>query len=156
MGWTAYYKDGRVLNESEHGRPVQDGEEGLLKVIVQEDFGHKVALDLEQGVILIDYDELDVQGGNIGFTNIKSILYVCDETNIVGELFKLKKTRPNKEGWFKQTIEPFVWRPIWFTRYTNNSPTKVIGMQTTLGTPYKRKNIKKLVSLFEDGRIGID
>jgi hypothetical protein len=50
-----------------------------------------------------------------------------------------------------------VWRPIWFTRVTNGTIlTKIVGLQTTLGVPYKRKNIKKMISLFEDGRVGID
>ena len=156
MGWISYHKDGTVLNEGEHGRPVQAGEEGQLSFIVQEDFGHKVAVDLLNGVILIDYDEVDAQGGNIAVSNPKVVLYVCDETNIIADLFGVHKSRPNKEGWFKQTTIPFKWRPIWFTRMTNGVPTKVIGVQTTLGTPYKRKNIKKLVSLFSDGRLGID
>lgn len=155
MGWIAYNKDGTTLNETEHGRPVQDGEDGKLRAIVQEDFGHKVFVDLINGVIVIDYDSIDAQGGNIGMVNPQTVLYVCDETNIIGELFSLKKGRANKDGWFKQRTEPFVWRPIWFTRHTNGMPTKVIGLQTTLGVPYSRKNIKKMVSLFEDGRIGI-
>ena len=155
MGWTAYFKTGEVFNESEHGRPVQAGEEGNLKLIVQEDYGHKIALDLVNGVIIIDYDALDLQGGNVAVSNPKCILYVCDETNIVGDLFKVKKGKPDKEGWFSQTTIPFVWRPIWFTRHTNEGQTKVIGLQTTLGAPYRRKNVKKLVSMFDDGRIGI-
>lgn len=155
MGWTAYHKDGTVLNEGEHGRPVQAGEEGQLRFIVQEDYGHKIGLDLVNGVIIVDYDSLDLQGGGIAVENPKIVLYVCDETSVVGELFKVYKTKPNKEGWFKQTQIPFIWRPIWFTRHINNDTVKVVGLQTTLGTPYKRKNIKKLISLFSDGRIGI-
>jgi hypothetical protein len=156
MGWTAYNKDGTVLNEGEHGRPVQAGEDGQLRFITQEDYGHKVALDLERGVILLDYEAVDAQGGNIAVANARSIIYVCDETSIVGDLFKLHKTKPNKEGWFKQKAIPFTWRPIWFTRHINNDAVKVVGLQTTLGTPYKRKNVKKLISLFPDGRLGID
>jgi hypothetical protein len=157
MGWTAYHKDGSVTNEGEHGRPVQAGEEGQLRGIVQEDFGHKVYIDLIGGAIVLDYEALDVQGGNIAVVNPAMVLYVCDETNIVGDLFKLRKTRPNKDGDYKQVVEPFVWRPIWFTRVTNGTIlTKIVGLQTTLGVPYKRKNIKKMISLFEDGRVGID
>lgn len=156
MGWIAYHKDGTVTDETHHGRPVQAGENGELKAIIQEDYGHKVALDLINGVILIDYDNIDIQGGNLAVENPRTVLYVCDETNIVGELFSLKKGRPNKDGWFKQRTEPFVWRPIWFTRHTMpGGVTKVVGLQTTLGIPYKRKNVKKMISLFEDGRIGI-
>lgn len=156
MGWIAYHKDGSVTNETEHGRPVQAGEEGELRMIVQEDYGHKVAVDLTNGVIVLDYDAIDAQGGNIAVSNPRTILYVCDETVIAGELFKVHKTKPNKEGWYQQKQIPLVWRPIWFTRHINADQVKVVGLQTTLGIPYKRKNVKKLVSLFSDGRIGID
>lgn len=158
MGWISYHKDGTILSEGAgNGRPVAEGEEGNLKVIVQEDYGHKVAVDLMQGVIIIDYDNIDVQGGNIGIVNPSTILYVCDETVIAGELFKVHKTKPNKDGWFEHKKIPLLWRPIWFTRMINGViPIKVIGLQTTLGTPYKRKNVKKMVSLFPDGKIGID
>lgn len=158
MGWISYHNDGTVLSEGANdGRPVIAGEEGNLKAIVQEDYGHKVAIDLKGGVIVIDYDYLDVQGGNIAVSNPSTVLYVCDETVIVGELTKIHKTRPNKDGWFEHKQIPLVWRPIWFTRVVNGTiAVKVIGLQTTLGTPYKRKNIKKMVSLFPDGRVGID
>lgn len=156
MGWIAYHKDGTITREGEHARPVKEGEEGLLRAIAQEDFHHKVFIDLINGVIVIEYDEIDAQGGNIGVSNPGVILNVCEETSIVGELTKVKKTRPNKEGWFNYKQEPYIWRPIWFTRHTPINITKVVGLQTTLGQPYKRKNIKKLVSLFDDGRIGID
>ena len=158
MGWIAHYKDGTIVNETEHGRPVQAGEEGQLRLIEQEDYGHKVALDLLNGVILIDYEGLDLQGGDIAFDNPKTILYVCDETSILMDLFKVRKTRPNKAGDFKHIVTPFEWRPIWFTRHVGSEDLviKIIGLQTTLGAPYKRRNIKKLISLFPDGRIGID
>lgn len=157
MGWISYHKDGTILSEGANdGRPVKEGEEGNLKVIVQEDYGHKVAVDLLSGLIVIDYDALDIQGGNMGIQNPRTILFVCDETVIVGELFKVRKTKPDKEGWFDHIRIPLVWRPIWFTRNISGvPPVKVIGLQTTLGVPYKRKNIKKMVSLFPDGRIGI-
>lgn len=158
MGWTAYHKDGTITNELEHGRPVQAGEDGELAAIVQEDFGHKIFVDLEAGVIVVDYENLDVQGGNIGVNNPRTILYVCDETNIVGELLVVKRRRgrPTKEGVIKQDIKTFKWRPIWFTRHTNEHVSKVIGLQTTLEAPFGKRNVKKMITLFEDGRIGID
>ena len=160
MGWISYHKDGTILSEGANdGRPVAAGEEGNLRMIVQEDYGHKVAIDLINGVIVIDYDQIDAQGGNIAVTNPKTVLYVCDETSIVGQLEKIRKTRPNKEGWFDHIKERFVWRPIWFSRHfsmASDQPVKVVGLQTTLGAPYKRRNVKKMISLFPDGGIGID
>lgn len=158
MGWTSYHKDGTILTEDgSTGRPVAEGEEGNLRFIQQEDYGHKIGVDLLSGVILIDYNAIDLQNNGLAVDSPKSILYVCDETVIAGELFKIHRTRPNKEGWFQNKQIPLVWRPIWFTRIINGViPVKVIGLQTTLGTPYKRKNIKKMISLFPDGRIGID
>lgn len=160
MGWTAYHKDGTITNEAEHGRPVQDGEEGNLRFIQQEDYGHKVGIDLIGGVIVLDYDGLDLQGGSIAIANPRAVLYVCDETVIAGELLKVRKTKPNKEGWYQNIETPLKWRPIWFTRNISgvggHIAVKVVGLQTTLGAPYKRKNVKKMISLFPDGRIGID
>jgi len=160
MGWIAFHEDGTVLQEgSNDGRPVAAGEEGKLKFIIQEDYGHTVGIDLRNGVILIDFDGIDTQGGEIAVANPKTILYIADETSIVGELTKVKKTRPNKEGNFDYKHEPFKWRPIWFSRvfgYASETPIKVVGLQTTLGAPYKRKNVKKMVSLLPDGRIAID
>lgn len=49
------------------------------------------------------------------------------------------------------------WRPIWFNRHSlPGGVTHVIGAQVTLPALQGGKNLKKLVSLFEDGRIGID
>ena len=53
MGWKAFTKDGEYLSEETHGRPVQAGEEGSLAVIAQEDYGHKVSIDLINGVIAL-------------------------------------------------------------------------------------------------------
>lgn len=50
---------------------------------------------------------------------------------------------------------PITWRPIWFTRMTNGVPTKVIGAQTTTPDSYGARNVKMMVSLFVDGRVGI-
>lgn len=156
MGWIAYHKDGTITQEEKDGRPVKAGEEGNLKLIVQEDFGHRVVIDLINGVIILDCDEVTVQNETIEIANPKSILYVCDETNIVGDLFDLVNSEPDEEGWFSQTIVPINWRPIWFTRVTNGIPAKIVGMQATLPEVYGGKNVKKLITLFYDGRIGID
>lgn len=153
--WKALYKDGTLLEEGEVGRPVQAGEEGLLAMVAQEDYGHNIAIDLVNGVILFDYTQFGMQNGTVEI-NPKYAISICEETNIVGELFGIKKGEPDKDGWFSQEIEPIIWRPIWFTRYTNGVPTKVIGAQATLPEEYGGRNVKKLVSLFEDGRVGID
>lgn len=192
MGWVAQYKDGTIKREGDTftnekgelegvGRPVQDGENGLLKAIAQEDFGHVVEVDLERGRIAITSAS---NYGTIGF-------YICEETNIVGDLFHVDqefvpwygpvcpycyhtentgtKACPNCGKDRAQMIHngepvtvrndhvrPIVWRPIWFTRYTNGVPTKVIGAQTTTPEVEGARNVKKLVMLYADGRIGID
>lgn len=156
MGWIAYYPDGSRLSEDRDGRPVQDGNDGKLAVIIQEDYNHKVAVDLVNGVVVIDYESMDYQNGGFYFIGPKFGFYVCDETNIVGELFNVRATEPDAEGWYQNIIEPIEWRPIWFTRMTLGVPTKVIGLQATLPEGYGGKNVKKLISLFEDGRMGID
>lgn len=155
MGWKALYKDGTMLTEEEHGRPVAAGEEGLLAMIAQEDFGHNIAVDLINGVILFEYTQFSVQNGTVEI-DPKYRLSICDETNIVGELYDIKKGEPDEEGWFSQEIIPLAWRPIWFTRVTNGIPAKIIGAQTTLPEVFGNKNIKKLVTIFSDGRVGID
>lgn len=157
MGWFSIDKEDNILREETDGRPVQAGEEGKLKFIGQEDFGHKVGIDLVAGVIILDYDEINIQNGTIEIHNPRSIIYLCDETNIIGELLDVKRARgrPTKEGVVRQTITPMEWRPIWFTRHTNENITKVIGAQTTLTKHFGGKNIKKMISLFEDGRVGI-
>jgi len=155
MGWKALHKDGTIIEEGTAGRPVAAGEEGQLAMIAQEDYGHSIAVDLINGAILFEYTQFSVQNGTVEI-NPQYRIAICDETNIVGDLFDIEKSEPNEEGWFSQTIVPIIWRPIWFTRVTNEYQTKVIGAQTTLPAVYGGKNVKKLVSLFDDGRIGID
>lgn len=177
MGWKAITKDGEVYQEGDPnpargGRPVAKGEEGSLAVIAQEDFGHNIAVDLYYGVIAIDYDSLGMQNGTIELSNPRVMLWICEETTIVGELANMKteyipyeddKGRRYIDPSSKEliqvrndTIIPLVWRPIWFTRVTNGIPTKVIGAQTTLPIEYGGRNVKKMVSIFADGRLGID
>ena len=170
MGWIALTKDGDTYQEGDPnpergGRPVAKGEEGSLAIIAQEDFGHKVAVDLYNGVIAIDYESLGFQDGQIELVNPRTIIWICDETNIVGDLFDIKaeffdyvdeKGRKYIDTRLNDTIKlrndiviPLIWRPIWFTRFTNGLPTKVIGAQTTLPTNYGGKNIKKMVSFLK-------
>lgn len=158
MGWEAYYKDGSTLREEDgHGRPVQDGNDGLLATIVQRDYGHNIAIDLSNGIIFIDFDSMELQNGVFYVVNPKSHFWITDETNTVGAMqFVRHLTEPDEQGWVEQEIYSPVWRPIWFTRYTNGDPTKVIGAQTTLPEEQGNKNIKKMVSLFSDGRLGVD
>lgn len=178
MGWIAITKDKQVLQEDIDGRPVQRGEDGELLFIFQQDFGHKVGVDLVEGIIHIDFDDFEIQD-RVYVHNPKLSFYICEETNIVGEYKHLTQTfewardengkrlrrqenvnDPNsKMVGFKvrtDTLIPIIWRPIWFTRWTNGIPTKVIGAQTTTPDLQGARNVKKLVSLFADGRIGID
>jgi hypothetical protein len=177
MGWIAITKNRETYREGDPnpefgGRPVAKGEEGSLAVIAQEDFGHKVAVDLFLGVIIIGYDSIGEQNGQVEVSNPGTMLWICDETNIAGELMNMEteyipyedeKGRRYIDPGTKEVINvrndtliPLVWRPIWFTRLTNGIPTKVIGAQTTLPPEYTGKNVKKMVSLFADGRLGID
>jgi hypothetical protein len=183
MGWIAVYKDNRIIREGDTfinkkgetegvGRPVDDGNKGLLKVIGEESFGHTVAVDLINGVFAIDYTPpFALQNGSIDI-NPKFMFWAIDgESNIVGELThwhtkldnKLDENgKPildvnNKHVKVKTDIlTPLIWRPVWFTRYTNGVPCKVIGAQTTLPKEQKSKNYKKLITLFSDGRVGIE
>ncbi len=155
MGWISISKDGEILREETHGRPVAAGDEGKLAVIAQEDYGHKVAIDLHNGIIAIDYEELGWQNGTIELTNPKVFLFICEDTNIGSDLFILEKTEPDKDGWYSDVVTPLTWRPIWFTRTTAGVPTKVIGAQTTLPPEFGGKNVKAQIMLFADGRIGI-
>lgn len=187
MGWRAITREGEELTEEKHGRPVAAGDEGKLLVIAQEDFGHNVAVDLTSGIIFIDYESLSIQNGTLELVNDKFRFWICEETNIVGEMFHLaqeivyardenrrrvihKCDEDNEyfrshascddKGRFIQVrndlLTPLLWRPIWFTRWTNGVPVKVIGAQTTLPEMQGGKNVKKMVSIFSDGRIGID
>jgi hypothetical protein len=178
VGWKAIYKDGTIKNEEDinedglpkWGRPVEDGNNGLLLCIAQEDYGHKIAVDLINGIIALEYDEIGVQNGTVELHNPKIFLWICDETNIVGELRHVKTTFPFArdedgkkilhEGKYVKVKNdehiPLTWRPIWFTRYTDGVPTKIIGAQTTQPKEQDNRNAKKMVSIFIDGRLGID
>jgi hypothetical protein len=171
MGWKAIYRTGSIVSENTHGRPVQDGEDGLLALIAQEDFGHSVVVDLIEGIIHIDPEDFGVDNELPYVVNPKVSLLICDETNIVGLLkhysFELVDWRDEDgrllltaDGRYAKvrndTLTPLTWRPIWFTRMTNGTPTKIIGAQTTTPTEFGSKNVKKMISLFIDGQIGID
>lgn len=156
MGWVAITRQDEVLKEETHGRPVQQGEEGNLKFIMQEDFNQKVAVDLINGVIIVGYDDWGIQNGTVEIHNPKAVLYICDETNIVGQFMNVEPSAPDEKGDFVNTFKPLIWRPIWFTRVTAGQPTKVIGAQTTLPKENGGYNIKKLVSIFQSGMLGID
>lgn len=155
MGWRAFTKEGEETREETHGRPVQAGEEGNLLAIAQEDFGHKICIDLQNGVILLDYENLGVQNGSLEIEGQKYVLFICDDTNIGADMVHRERTKVDAQGWFSEEEVPLVWRPIWFTRYTNGIPTKVIGAQTTLPEEFGGHNIKKMIMLYADGRIGI-
>lgn len=179
MGWRAFYKDGTEKNESDTnedgtqkwGRPVEDGEQGNLACIAQEDFGRSVAIDLINGIVALDYNYLGVQNGTVELSDPKLMFWICDETNIVGELAHIQTSFPyakdeygkmimGDDGRFVKVrfdkIIPLTWRPIWFTRYTNGVPCKIVGAQTTLPKEQGGKNTKKIITIFSDGRIGID
>jgi hypothetical protein len=159
MGWEAYYRDGTVVREEDGaGRPVIDGDEGKIAIIAQRDYGHYIGVDLDHGIIFVDLEKIEFQG-EWYFVNFKSYFWITEETNTVGAMqFIRRLTEPDEQGWVDQEIYSPKWRPIWFTRFTNGDPTKVIGCQTTLpdenGVP--GKNVKKLVCLFSDGRLGIN
>lgn len=172
MGWRAITKDGEELYEATHARPVQAGEEGNLLVIAQEDYLHSVAVDLINGIVIIDYDSLGVQNGDIEISGGKLRFLICDETNIVGEFKHLEQKiedlrdedgrRVLHDGRYVKVrtdiLHPLVWRPIWFSRHISAlpAPVKVIGAQVTLPKDQGGKNVKKMISLFPDGQIGID
>lgn len=155
MGWRAFANDGSETVEGTDGRPVAAGEEGKLVAIAQEDYGHKVCVDLKNGVLLFDYNNIGVQNGSLE-CDPKYVIYICEDTTIGADVFDLRQTEPDDKGWFKQIIQPLIWRPIWFTRHTTGvEPTKVIGAQTTMPKSYGGHNLKKQVMLFPDGRLGI-
>lgn len=173
MGWIAITRKGEVLREDQGvGRPVDAGNNGELLVIAQEDYGHTVAVDLVNGAIAIDYESLGVQNGTIELANPKLIFMMNDETNIAGDMFHIEHTYApayDEDGnpmlqadgtqsyWRNDRTWPLTFRPIWFSRHTTNiAPIKVIGLQTTLPEINDNKNIKKLICLYSDGRIGID
>jgi hypothetical protein len=159
MGWEAYYRDGTVLREEDGvGRPVNDGEEGNLAIIAQKDFGHYVGVDLDHGIIFIDLEKIERQGDDWYFVNFRSYFWITEETNTVGAMEFMVPPTPDEAGWYIPEYYHCTWRPIWFTRVTNGDPTKVIGCQTTLPdeNEVSGKNVKKLICLFSDGRLGIN
>jgi hypothetical protein len=171
MGWRAITRNFEELSEETHGRPVQAGEEGSLLVIAQEDFGRSVAVDLVNGLIAIDYERLGIQNETVELVNDKFRFLICEETNIAGEFMHLEQKVDflhdeygrriiGPDGRFQKVrndiLTPLIWRPIWFTRWTNGVPVKVIGAQTTLPESQGNKNVKKMVIIYPDGRIGID
>jgi hypothetical protein len=162
MGWRAINKQGELLLEEKHGRPMEQGEQGNLLLIAQEDYLQSVAVDLVNGNILFGYEELSVdeETKKINIKNPKYVLSICDETNRVHDLFWTDTTEPDAEGNVINTYRPIEWRPIWFTRNTFSPigmiAVKVIGAQATLPREFGGKNVKKLISLFPDGGIGID
>lgn len=156
MGWIAYTREGEILEESQHARPVQAGEEGKLLAIAQEDAGRKVAIDLTGGIVFIDYDTIGVKDGYLEVAGFKTMFYICSETIRIAEMFEMDLGEIDEQGWQLQYITPLVWRPIWFTRWANGIPAKVIGAQVTLSRDYGSKNVKKMITIFPDGTIGID
>ncbi len=178
MGWRSIAKDGEIRYEGHEnpelgGRPVAQGEEGNLLFIEQEDYGHRVGIDLRVAVILIDYDApATMQNGTLEITNPKTVLYMTDETSIVGEMAnrETKRVLKRDEKGRKMrdednklieieeyTFHPLTFRPIWFSRHISTlpAPVKVIGVQVTLPESQGGKNVQKMVSLYPDGRIGI-
>ena len=179
MSWKAITKDGFLLAELNEdgsptglGRPVQAGQDGQLALVAEEDFGHKIAIDLNNGIVAIDYQRIGVQNGTIELDSPLVILNICEETSIVGDMRHLHqvfnpdkdengeiKKDDNGETIYARTdyMMPLIWRPIWFIRHINTYGTiKIIGAQTTLPASQGGTNIKKLISIFEDGRLGID
>lgn len=178
MGWRSISKTGELRYEGHEnlelgGRPVAQGEEGNLLFIEQNDYGHRVGIDLQIGVILIDYEsDITVQNGTLEISNPKLALWLCDETNIVGEMahvafqYDLKRDEAGRKvhdenGKLVQVktdiLTPLTFRPIWYSRNISTlpAPVKVLGLQATLPDLQGGANIKKQVSLFPDGRIGI-
>lgn len=176
MGWRSISKTGEIRYEDHEnpelgGRPVAQGEEGTLAIIEQHDFGHRVAVDLIHGRIFIDYDgEVKIQNDTLEIGDAKTVLWLCEETNIVAEYKHLRQefVLARDEAGRKihddngklvemrnDILTDLTFRAIWFTRWTNGVPAKVIGLQTTTPELQGAKNIKLLVSIFSDGRIGI-
>lgn len=171
MGWIAITRTGDFLREEDGiGRPVEAGNNNELLMVAQEDFGHKVAVDLKNGVIILGYDTLGYQNGTVEVANPGVIFWICEETNIVGEYKHIKQEivdlrdeegrKVLQDGRYVKVrndiLTDLIWRPIWFTRVIGGVPTKIIGAQTTTPELQGAKNVKKLVSLFADGRLGID
>lgn len=178
MGWRSISRSGEVRYEGHEnpelgGRPVAQGEEGNLLFIEQNDYGHRVGIDLKLGVILFDYEnDVTIQNGTIEISSPKYIMWMADETSIVGEMahisheYQLKRDEKGRkvhddDGKLVQVrtdiLTPLTFRPIWFSRHISGlpAPVKVIGLQTTLPEINGGGNIKKLINLYPDGRIGV-
>lgn len=165
MGWKAITKDLELLTELHEdgsgtglGRPVDAGNNNELLAVMQESYGHSVYVDLTNGILVLDYSAVGIQNGTIEVHNPRTILAICDETTIVGELQHSFPTDPDEGGNFFTTFEPLIWRPIWFMRHIDSlpgGPIQVMGAQTTLPNEYNNRNIQKIVSLYPDGRVGI-
>jgi hypothetical protein len=164
MGWIAITKDFQLLREynedgthSGLGRPVEAGNKNELIIVGAIEYNHSVAVDLVNGLIAIDFTSIGVQNGTIELDNPKVVFTICEETNIVGEYAHRKPGKPDKDGNYLITYSPMIFRPIWFNRMltTLGGAIIVVGAQTTTPKSQGRKNVKKIVSLFPDGRIGI-
>lgn len=164
MGWKAITKNLEILSEQNEdgsgtglGRPVDAGNQGELLGIAQEDYGRSIYIDLGNGIIVLDYAKLSIQNTTIELDNPREVLYICDETNIVGDFLHMDTTEPDKEGNVINTFRPLFWRPIWFMRHISNlpGPVHVIGAQTTLPESQGGKNVQKIVNIYPDGRLGI-
>jgi len=105
----------------------------------------------------LDPDGLEIQNGTVSMTNSRAVLYMCEETNILGEFKHRKTTKPDKAGNYTIDYLPMLFRPIWFNRHISTLPAPVIvmGAQTTTPSDQGKRNIKKMISLFPDGRVGI-
>jgi hypothetical protein len=154
---------------------VAQGEEGNLLFIEQEDYGHRVGIDLSRGIILIDYDEpTTYQNGTLEVHGTpKSVLWMTDETSVVGEMAHIEVAKELKRDEKGRKVHddngklveininkyvPMSFRPIWFSRHISTlpAPVKVVGLQTTLPELQGGSNKKKMVSIYPDGRLGID
>ena len=165
MGWKAITKNFEILTELNEdgsgtglGRPVDAGNNNELLAVAQEAYGHAVYVDLTNGIIVLDYSAIGIQNGTIEVHNPRTVLTICDETSIVGELQHTFSTDPDVDGNFFTRFEPLIWRPIWFMRHIDTlpgGPIQVIGAQTTLPITQGERNVKLFVSLFPDGRVGI-
>lgn len=165
MGWIAITRENKILREEDGitennpggGRPVEAGNNNELIAIGIKEYGHSVAIDLVNGVVAIGWDDMSVQNGTVELHNIKFMFTICEETNIVGEFKHRKTTKPDKKGDYLITYSDMIFRPIWFMRHISTlpAPVHVIGVQTTTPREQGKRNIKKVISLFPDGRIGI-
>jgi hypothetical protein len=163
-GWLAITRNYELLREnnedgtsSGQGRPVDAGNNNELLIIGDSEYGHSVAVDLVNGMIAIDWTNFGIQNETVEI-DPKIVFAICEETNIIGEYQHRTESEVAEDGGYTIEYSPMIWRPIWFKRMISTlpGPVIVIGAQTTLPVEYGGRNIKKLVSLFPDGRLGID